>query len=99
RSGLTAGPARHFREMAEPFDAFGDFDKGAKTSQPQHFAAYGVVHIMLLKERFPGIRLELLDSQREALVAGINGENYRLDHRALAEDFARVLDTPGPGKV
>ena len=46
-----------------------------------------------------GSALVLLDAQAEALVLDVDVEHHRLDHVALLELLARVLDALGPGDV
>src|SRR5690606_27689830 len=52
-----------------------------------------------LGQGVPGILVELLDAEAEALVLDVDVEHHRLDLVALLEELARVLDALGPGDV
>src|SRR5262249_12508845 len=53
----------------------------------------------ILEIALPGIRLELLDSERQPVGGGVDIQNHRLNDHALFEYFVRVLDPLGPGKI
>ena len=54
---------------------------------------------MAPEESLPGVRLELLDAQREPPVAGIDIEDHGLDELALFQQLGGMLDALGPGQI
>ena len=63
-----------FRDVAEAFDSFGNFDEGAELRSPQNLAMNHIAHTMLREERLPHIGLKLLHAQREAASTRCVGE-------------------------
>ena len=54
---------------------------------------------MILEIAFPGIRLELLDTQRKPVRCGIDIQNHRLHDLPFFQHLGRMLDALGPGQV
>src|SRR5215469_7594006 len=50
--------------VAQPFDAFRQFDEGTKSRDTQHLAVDNVADTMGLEEGFPNIGLKLLHAKR-----------------------------------
>ena len=56
-------------------------------------------HREALGERRPGVVLELLDAERDALVLDVDAEDHGLDLVALLVGLGRVLDLLRPVRV
>src|SRR5439155_12000006 len=52
--------------VAQTFNAFSDFYEGSESGDPQHLAVNNVANPVLVEERFPNVRLQLLHPERKA---------------------------------
>src|SRR5580658_1621970 len=78
-----AGVARHFRKVAKPFDALRQFHERPKTRQARDSPMYDIARLVALQVALPGVWLELLDAQRQAVSLGVDIQNSRLYELAL----------------
>src|SRR5581483_12508380 len=87
------------REIAlvhHAIDALFDADEDAVVGDRANAAGDLVARLVLLGEDGPGIELELLETERDALGLAIDLEDLALERLALLEDLARVLDLLRP---
>src|ERR1700735_5314976 len=87
-----------FRNVAERFDALGEFDKRTKICRAYHLALDDVVHFVRREEIRPDI-VHLLQAQRQAAIFPVHFQNFRLNGIALLELFTRMLDALSPADV
>ena len=73
-------------DVAEAFDAFGDFDKGAELRGTQDLALDDVADAVLGEEGIPDVGLELLDAKGEPAVFGFDAEDDGADLFTLLQD-------------
>src|SRR5438477_1411263 len=62
---LPSRVTRHFGIVAQTLDALGQLDERAESGQTTNPAVHHVANMMRLKIPLPGVRLQLLDPQRE----------------------------------
>ena len=85
--------------MAEAFHALGEFHESSEAGQAADPAVHRIAHLVILEVALPGVGLQLLDAQREAVRRGIDIQNHRLHDHALLQNFAGMLDALGPGEI
>src|SRR5580704_2849061 len=95
--GLAVSVDR-FRFVAQAFDAFGDFDERAERCYAQDFAVDDVADVVSLEERFPDVGLQLLDSERESALVGLDGQHDGFYSVAFLQNFRGVLYALGPAQ-
>src|SRR5580704_34516 len=86
------------RDVAEAFDAFGQFHEGAEIGGPGDFAFQNVADFMAGEPIGPNI-LHLLDAERKPAVLRVHLQHFRFDGIALLEFFAGMLDALGPTDI
>ncbi len=74
-------------------------DEGAEAGELGDLALDEIADLVALVDDLPGIVLELLDAEGDALVLLVDVDDHGLDVVALLEDFARVVDLAGPAQV
>src|ERR1700746_603336 len=78
---------RRFRVVAESLDAFCDLNERTELRHAKNFAVHYIANAMRGEEGLPGIRLELLDAQRETALFGLNAQHNSLYLLALLQDL------------
>src|ERR1035438_8230832 len=91
------GPG-HLGEMDQAFDAFLEFDESAEIGDARHAALDALAGLVLVGDQVPGVRLELLESEGNAFLAGIDLEDPRLHLVADLEDVGGLVDA-APGDI
>ena len=87
---------RHLRNVNQSFDSWLQLHKCSEIGDASHCAAHAIADLVLAGYRFPRMRLELLHSDRNASLLGINFENPGLDLLADREHVRRFVGmTPG----
>jgi hypothetical protein len=69
----------------QALDPFGQLHEGAEVGETHHLAFDDITHVMLGEELVPHVGLQLLESERETLVLGVDVEHHRLDRVALLQ--------------
>src|SRR5688572_24277886 len=87
------------RHVDEPFDALVELDERAEVGHARHLALDGVAHLVTGEEVVPDVGGELLETERQPLVLGVDAEHHRLDHVALLQHLRRVLHALAPRHV
>ena len=85
--------------VAQTFDAFRDLHKGADCCHTQNFTVHDVTNPVLLEKRIPYIRLQLLHTEREAPLLGVDCQHHCFYAITLLQYFGRMLHTLGPGEI
>ena len=75
QAGVASFTLTSFGDMAESFDALGDFNERAKLGGAQNLAVDYVAYAVRSEEALPDIGLELLDAEREAAILRLDAEN------------------------
>src|ERR1035437_3483772 len=91
------GPG-HLGEMHQAFDALLQFDESAEIGDARHATLDALAYLVLVGDQVPGVRLELLEPERNAFLAGIDLEDARLHLVADLEDVGGLVDA-APGDV
>src|SRR5690348_5867580 len=65
--------------MNEPFDPWLEFHEGSEVHHSRHEATYSFTGPVLARNRFPGMRLKLLHTERNATLFGIDLDDLRFD--------------------
>ena len=73
--------------MAQSFDSLGQFHERAKPRQAADTAVNRIADLVRLEITFPGVRLELLDPERQPFGFRLDIENHGLDQLALFQDL------------
>jgi len=94
-----AGHFAGFRDVAEAFNALGDFNESAELGGAKYLAVDLIADAVSGEEALPYIGLKLLDAQAQAAVLRFDTENDCLGLFALLDDFRRMLDALGPAQV
>src|ERR1700674_3607295 len=71
-------------------------DKSPKISHPRHHAVHTITRLQ--RKPIPGVRQKLLHAHRDALLLGVNLENFDLDLLAYGKHIFRLVD-PAPGDL
>ena len=71
----------------------------SERGRARHPASDHIPGIVRMEERLPGIRLQLLDSEREPTFLGLDVQDHRLRHLPFLQQLRGVLDALGPGEV
>ncbi len=82
----------HLADVDQPLDAFGQLDEGAVGLQAHDPAAHDRADRVLDLDVVPGIRLELLEAQGDALALAVEVQHLDAHHLADLEHLARVPD-------
>ena len=85
--------------MDKSFDALFDAHEDAKLGHARHLSLYFGPDRMTVCDHFPGIRGELLDAEREALIFDVHAKHSGFDDVALFVRFRRVFDLLGPVQI
>ena len=91
------GPG-HLGEMHQAFDALFQFHERAEIGDARHAALDALADLVLLGHQVPGVRLKLLESERNPLLGGIHLEDPRLHLVAHLEHIGGLVDA-APGNV
>src|SRR5580704_6965614 len=91
-------PLFDFRDMAEAFNAFRQFDESPEIGGARYFAFYDVADFVFAEPIGPDV-LQLLDAQGKTSVLRIHFQNFGLDAITFLEFFAGMLDALGPAHV
>src|SRR5256885_12251746 len=86
-----AGPA-DVSDVHQPIKAILDLHERAELRDVPHLACHDRAYRILLRNQQPGIRLRLLDSQRNAPVARLDVQHHYVHFFANFDDLRRVLD-------
>src|SRR5262249_27371238 len=86
------------RDMNEAVKAVFDFDEGAEFGDVAHLAGDDGADGILFSNEEPGIRLRLLDAERDAAFLGIDVEDHNVDFFTDLGDFRRVDSFFGPAQ-
>ena len=84
--------------MNQAFDALFQFHESAEIRDAGHGALDALAHLVLLGDQVPGVRLKLLEAERNAFLGGIHLEDPRLHLVAHLEHVGRLVDA-APGDV
>src|SRR5467141_5462603 len=87
----AAGPA-YVSDVHQPVKAILDLHKCAELRDVPHLARHHRAHRIFLCNQQPGIRLCLLDSQRNAPVARLDVQHHYIHFFTNFDDLRRVLD-------
>ena len=60
----AVGRTRNLRAMTQTFHSWSQLHERPKINGPAYAPAHHVANLMSAEERFPGVRLKLLDTQR-----------------------------------
>src|ERR1035441_694176 len=82
----------HLADVDEAFHAAFEFHERAIIGDVDHAADDAAFHRVALQHRVPGVRLQLLDAQRNALLGAIELENLDGDVLAHLEHLRRMRD-------
>ena len=85
--------------MAKTLKIVIELDERAEVGEAGDLAANHVAGLMFGGELLPGVRLEILDGQRQSPVLAVDTGDHRVDLLSFLQDLARVLDATGPGNV
>ena len=91
------GP-RHLGDVDQAFNAGLEFDEEAEIGQPSDGAANALAGFVFVGDRVPGMRLQLLQAERNALLFGINLQDLGFDLLPGRENVGRLVDA-APGNV
>ena len=91
--------ARDLRAVTQGLDPRREFHEGAETGRPANTPSHNIADHVRPEERFPRIRLKLLDAERKPAVRRIDIEYYGLNKLTFLQQFRRMLDTLGPGEI
>ena len=95
-NALTPGQVGDVHKAVDAvLDTHEDTEVGDVANRTADHAADGV----LLLDEVPRVHLELLHAERDALVLDIHAEDLGLDHVALVDQLAWVLDALVPGHL
>ena len=89
------GP-RHVGDVHQTVDALLELDERAEVGQVADLALDAHARRVLLVERQPRIRLDLLEAERDLLVGLVDLEHHRLDDVADVDDLRRVPHVARP---
>ena len=84
--------------MHEPFDAGQDLDEGAERDDLGDLALDLVALVVGVEHLLPGIRLRLLEAERDALALAVDVEHADVHLLADLEHLGRVVDV-APGEL
>ncbi len=94
---VLLGPA-HLGDVDQAFDARLQLDEGAVVGDVGHATGDLHAHRVLDADALPGIRLELLHAERDAVGFLVDADDLHLHRLADLEDLGRVVDA-APGHV
>ena len=98
RGMFHAPRPRHLADVDQTLHPGFQFHEGAVIGHIDHAADHAAVHRVALQHRVPRVRLQLLDAQRDALLAAVELEN--LDRHILAHlQHLRRMRDPAVGHV
>src|SRR6058998_1461012 len=75
---LDALRPAHIADVHQPIESFFDLDERAELRDVAHLAGHDRAYWILFRDEQPGIRLRLLDAQRNAPVAWLDIEHYHV---------------------
>src|ERR1700745_128193 len=90
------GPGK-IGDVDQTVNTFLDFHKGPEISHVANAAFDYGAHAVTIFNRGPGIRLELLQAQRDAAILCVRVPNHRIHLISGADAFGRMLHAPRPG--
>ncbi len=96
--GAQLGRARHLADVKQPLNAQAELDEGAKIEHAGHFALHELIHLILIGDLGPGVRLEPLEAQRDACALPIQVEDVDLYLIAHLNDLTGIVHLP-PGEL
>src|SRR5271169_5629803 len=88
----------HFGDMDEPFDALFEFDENAVVHHADNFAFYFAASGIFFRGVDPGIRHQLLQAERNALLFFVELEDNDVELLLGLHDIGRMLDA-APAEV
>ena len=88
-----------FRDVQETFDPLLDLDEGSEIREPDHFAVHDIAFLMTVEELFPRVLAHLLQTERKALVLGVDVQNESVDSVAFFENFRGMAYALVPAHV
>src|ERR1035437_8022349 len=94
----TFGPGE-VGHVNQPVDAFLDLDESAEVGHIADPALDHRPHAIPVVDGGPGVRLELLQAERNPAVPGMHFQHHRLHLVAGLDHFRRVLHAAGPGHL
>ena len=80
--------------MHQAFDALFEFDKGAEIGNARDRPRDALANLILLGDQIPRVRLQLLESQRNAFLGRVDFEDLRLDLVADVQHIGRLVGRP-----
>ena len=83
--------------MHQAVDAFFDFDEGAEIGHVADAALHHRAHAVAAVDGGPGVRLELLQAERNAAVLGMHLEDHGFHLIARLHHLGGMLHAPRPG--
>src|SRR5712692_2331300 len=89
----------HIADMHEPIETIFDLDERAELRDVPHLAGDHHAHGIFFRNQQPGIRLRLLDAQRNAPVARFDVQHHYVDFFTDLGDFRGVLDLLVPAHL
>src|SRR6266480_2543556 len=97
--GPADRPVRHLGDVQEPVDARLQLDERAEVREPHDLARDARAHRIALRDRRPGVGLDLLEPEGDPLVLLVDVQDLRIDLLPLLEHLGRVADAARPGHV
>src|SRR6185437_3413058 len=91
-------PFLDFGDVAEAFDALGEFDECAEVGGARNFSSHHVADLVRAEPIRPDV-LHLLDAERKAAIFGVYLQHAGLHRFALLEFLAGMLDALGPAHI
>src|ERR1051326_1317474 len=85
----VAGPA-HLGDVNQPFDSRLELDERAIVGDRHHLSLHARAHRWLARDVLPGVLLQLLQAERDALALPVDVENLDLQLLPEAYHFARM---------
>ena len=85
---------RHLRQMNQTVEPRFEFDKGAEIGDARYRALDPIAGVILIRRADPGVRLQLFQTQRDALLRGIDLENLHVELLADRESVGRLIHAP-----
>src|SRR5439155_1528301 len=89
----------HLRDVHKAVDVVLQADKRAEDGELGDLAGDQVAHLVILVNVCPRVFRELLDADRNALVALVDFQHHSFSFVAFLEDLGGVIDLAGPGNI
>ena len=86
-------------DVNEAVDLVGKFNKSTESGDLGDFALDNIADLVELFDVFPGVIFQLLQTEADALLIGIDVQNDSFDFVANVQKFGGVVDLAGPGHI